>query len=277
MPFMEAGFDSLASVELVSNLSNTFSVKLAATVIFDYPSIQALANYVCGLLQPSTTSQYQIQAKSMTTPQVSRIEQCDILVQIKSLSLSGDDSCLATIYQHDRPDKVPISRWDVEKVDSINIMSAFAAFISSPEAFDPELFHISVLEASVTDPQQRLMLTSTIKLVSPNVPSEVESTSRRGVYVGLASYDYSVLAASARHQGTHETSAFGATAFFGSVTPGRTSYVFGLTGPSIAFDTACSSSLVAVKSAIMDLKSSTCTEKVGSLENCAARWLEVLM
>jgi acyl transferase domain-containing protein/acyl carrier protein len=267
MPFMEAGFDSLASVELVSNLSNTFSVKLAATVIFDYPSIQALANYVCGLLQPSTTSQYQIQAKSMTTPQVSRIEQCDILVQIKSLSLSGDDSCLATIYQHDRPDKVPISRWDVEKVDSINIMSAFAAFISSPEAFDPELFHISVLEASVTDPQQRLMLTSTIKLVSPNVPSEVESTSRRGVYVGLASYDYSVLAASARHQGTHETSAFGATAFFGSVTPGRTSYVFGLTGPSIAFDTACSSSLVAVKSAIMDLKSSTCTEKVGSLEN----------
>ena len=50
-------------------------------------------------------------------------------------------------------------------------------------------------------------------------------------------------------------SALAATASFGSVAPGRVSFTFNLTGPSIAFDTACSSSLVAARSAALDVGS----------------------
>lgn len=268
LPFMEAGLDSLTSVELVYSLSNAFSIKLAATVIFDYPSIDALANYVCGLLKPCTTLQYSDQMRSDATAfQMDNGERSSTSVQMKCWSLSGDDSCFDTTFYYDRPDKVPISRWDAEKVGSVkNLPSAFAAFISSPEAFDQELFHISFLEASITDPQQRLVLTGTLKIITPNISREIGSAGRRGVYVGLASCDFSLLSASTRDPGSHCTSAFAATAFFSSVTPGRTSYVFGLTGPSIAFDTACSSSLVALNSAFIDLKS-LCINKLSDVEH----------
>ena len=45
-PLMEAGLDSLASVELREALETSFGLKLSATVIFDYPSIEALTQYI---------------------------------------------------------------------------------------------------------------------------------------------------------------------------------------------------------------------------------------
>lgn len=43
---MEAGLDSLASVELRNNLASSFRLDMPATVIFDYPNAKALAEYL---------------------------------------------------------------------------------------------------------------------------------------------------------------------------------------------------------------------------------------
>ena len=47
---MQSGLDSLAAVELRSAISEKFSLKLPATVVFDYPTPVALATYVVAQL-----------------------------------------------------------------------------------------------------------------------------------------------------------------------------------------------------------------------------------
>ncbi|MFF4324850.1 SDR family NAD(P)-dependent oxidoreductase, partial [Streptomyces sp. NPDC001568] len=50
LAFREMGFDSLTAVELRNRLGVLFGVRLSATVVFDYPSVGVLAEFVCGLL-----------------------------------------------------------------------------------------------------------------------------------------------------------------------------------------------------------------------------------
>ncbi|MFJ8502255.1 SDR family NAD(P)-dependent oxidoreductase, partial [Streptomyces sp. NPDC093992] len=51
LAFREMGFDSLTAVELRNRLSVLLGVRLSATVVFDYPSVGALAEFVCGLVR----------------------------------------------------------------------------------------------------------------------------------------------------------------------------------------------------------------------------------
>jgi len=53
-PFMDAGIDSLASVELRTGLQKAFGVSLPSTVMFNYPSAAAMADF---LLEEMTENQ----------------------------------------------------------------------------------------------------------------------------------------------------------------------------------------------------------------------------
>ena len=52
-PLMEAGLDSIGSVEVRNAVASRFGVELPATVTFDYPSVEALAGYVVGTMAPA--------------------------------------------------------------------------------------------------------------------------------------------------------------------------------------------------------------------------------
>jgi acyl carrier protein len=55
-PLMEAGLDSLSAAELQNAVKSAFSADLPATVMFDYPTLDALASYVAAQLStPSIT------------------------------------------------------------------------------------------------------------------------------------------------------------------------------------------------------------------------------
>ena len=51
-PLMEAGLDSLGAVELRNSLASHYGLDLSASLVFDYPSIQALSVYLASLVQP---------------------------------------------------------------------------------------------------------------------------------------------------------------------------------------------------------------------------------
>lgn len=122
--------------------------------------------------------------------------------------------------------------------------------------FDAKFFGISPREAAQMDPQQRLLLEMAWESFENAgvVPSTVRGTSC-GVYIGLASADYSFrfvddLAV------IDSATATGNTA---SIAANRISYAFDLRGPSMAVDTACSSSLVAFHLACRAIANGECT------------------
>merc|ERR1712072_1059290 len=53
VPFMEAGVDSLGSVQLVTDVGKAFQMPLAPSIVFDYPTIRVLSDH---LVEESKTS-----------------------------------------------------------------------------------------------------------------------------------------------------------------------------------------------------------------------------
>ena len=45
-PLMEVGLDSLATTQLVRQLSTSLSVQLPPTLLFDYPTVDALSDHL---------------------------------------------------------------------------------------------------------------------------------------------------------------------------------------------------------------------------------------
>ncbi|MEF8756269.1 MAG: SDR family NAD(P)-dependent oxidoreductase [Accumulibacter sp.] len=121
-----------------------------------------------------------------------------------------------------------------------------AGSIGDVTTFDAAFFGISPREAALMDPQQRLLLEMSWEALenSGTPPSRLRG-SRCGVFIGIASADYSFRMADDLAV-ADSTMATGNTA---SIAANRISYVFDLRGPSMAIDTACSSSLVALHQA----------------------------
>ncbi|WP_245391875.1 type I polyketide synthase [Salinicola aestuarinus] len=127
-----------------------------------------------------------------------------------------------------------------------------AGSLGDISGFDAAFFGISPREAAQMDPQQRLMLEMTWEAMEDaGVPPQTLRGSHCGVYIGVASLDYSYRMAD--DMASIDTST--ATGNTSSIVSNRISYVFDLHGPSMSMDTACSSSLVAFHQACQSIRS----------------------
>lgn len=146
---------------------------------------------------------------------------------------------------------IPKDRWSVEqfyhpdpKVNGTTY-SKWGGFLEQIDQFDPGAFGISPREAQSMDPQQRLML-----VVSKEAMEDAGQLERNlrgsntGVFVGISTWDYSLLQYTS--QSESRVDSYSATGIAFSIAANRISYCFDFHGPSLIVDTACSSSLVAV-------------------------------
>ncbi|XP_038163831.1 highly reducing polyketide synthase cm3B-like [Cyprinodon tularosa] len=143
--------------------------------------------------------------------------------------------------------------------------TAKAALIEGFNEFDARFFGIPEVEADNMDPQQKLLLQCTFRaLEDAGLSMESISGSRTGVYIGLMNRDYEMI----RNNNPATISHYNATGTSMSVAANRISFIFNLTGPSLAIDSACSSSLVALHVACQAIKQGDCEMALCGGVNC---------
>ncbi|WP_404324939.1 type I polyketide synthase [Cobetia sp. UIB-001] len=162
--------------------------------------------------------------------------------------LAGKD--MVTEVADDRWSKESLSHPD-KKAPGMSYSFA-AGSLGDITGFDPAFFGISPREAASMDPQQRMLLEMSWEAIEhAGIPAEKMRGSRCGVFMGVASLDYS-------YRMADDFGAIGpntATGNTSSVASNRLSYAFDLHGPSLSLDTACSSSLVAFHQACQSIRS----------------------
>ncbi len=159
--------------------------------------------------------------------------------------------------------EIPADRWnaeafyDPEQGKPGKTHAHRGGFVEGIDRFDPHFFGISPREAARMDPQQRLLLEVAWEAMEDaGQPLERVAGSRTAVFVGVSSWDYSLLQTSFRDRGIIDVHSN--TGISLSIAANRISYCFDLRGPSVALDTACSSALVAVHMACKSIWTEGC-------------------
>ncbi|MEM7497171.1 MAG: SDR family NAD(P)-dependent oxidoreductase [Pseudomonadota bacterium] len=250
----DIGLDSLISVELRNRLAEGFGLALPATLLFDHPTIDALADEIGPRLFGSAVPARI--AAAAKAPEQSTATRDIAIVGIGCRfpgAVAGREAFWEFLMRGgDGVVEVPPDRWDVnawydpDPDTPGRTYMRRGGFLDQIDRFDAAFFGISPAEAATMDPQQRLLLeTAWEALEDAGIAADSLSDTPTGVYVGICGSDYAnrVLASPGVLGGEDMHFATGNAV---SVAAGRLAYVLGLTGPALSVDTACSSSLVSV-------------------------------
>lgn len=249
-PFQSMGLDSKQAVSIVGELEDLYGRSLNGTLLFDYPSIAALAAYLAGV-----DSQAVIAANrpTATAQPLAIVGMACRFPGARDL----DGFWRLLLGKENAIQEIPASRWDWRAVQGKNgeagtSCSAYGGFIDGVDGFDAAFFGITPKEARLMDPQQRILL-QTVWHALEDAGLSVDALRGRpvGVYVGASTNDYSRLLANT----ADAVSPWAGTSNALCILANRVSYLLGFTGPSITSDTACSSSLTSLHLAAQGLRS----------------------
>lgn len=159
--------------------------------------------------------------------------------------------------------KIPSDRWDTssfyeEDPNACNGTKSYCdqgGFLDGIYNFDAHFFSISPKEATLMDPQERLLLQSawhTLEQAGISREKLSDKYKDLGVYIGETTNSHLLLGPEQWERGNRVLP----TTFPWSMA-NRISYFLDVNGPSMTIDTACSSSLVALYQAVKALRDGT--------------------
>ncbi|WP_255990836.1 beta-ketoacyl synthase N-terminal-like domain-containing protein [Chitinolyticbacter albus] len=252
-PFSSFGIDSARIVAISGEIGERYGIELEASLLFSYPTIDALARYLTGqgdAVRPGAAT--------------ARLEEEIAVIGLgcRFPGAHGPDQFWQLVRDGEvAVGEIPVSRWDGKALFDADpqapgkINTLRGGFVDDVDCFDADFFKISPREAARMDPQQRLLLETVWEALEHAgiVPASLAG-SQTGVFVGMGAGDYALQQLSTlEHIDGHA-----ATGNSHGVAAGRLSYLLDLHGPSLAIDTACSSSLVAVHLACRSLRDGEC-------------------
>ena len=257
-PMRELGMDSLMAAELRNHLALPSGEKLPATLVYDYPTVDKLSDYLLSKLSQPPSGKPAVAAAPAAW------ENEPIAILGMGCRFPGGVTTPEQLWQllaqgGDAISEVPRSRWDVEAYYDPDpdqpgkMYSRWGGFVTDVEQFDADFFGIAPREATSMDPQQRLLLEVSWEALEQagQVPAELAG-SLTGVFFGVPANEYGIgLANQPEAEGSQ---AYVATGNMNSIAAGRLSYLLGFSGPAMVVDTACSSSLTAVHLACQSLR-----------------------
>lgn len=209
-PLMAAGLDSLGTVELRNTLESKLGLQLPATLVFDYPTVNALADLLYPKLAVATAAaaveqqlevihSHETASLPATTLKLvphQEARNSPALVAMTAMVIRSAQDAISSIPGTDAVRLIPLERWDadlsISNAATSSVPSRFGAFLLNVDRFDADMFGLGGAEAALMDPQQRLLLET---IAEAQLSSGRSSTGPCGVFVGVSSMDYQRLTA----------------------------------------------------------------------------------
>ncbi|HEX3761647.1 MAG TPA: SDR family NAD(P)-dependent oxidoreductase [Kofleriaceae bacterium] len=249
-PLARYGLDSARVVALSGQLERLLGRPLSPTLVFEHPTVEALAAHLAG---------DRSEAEPAAPPPAADGEPIAIIGLACRFPGAASPRAYWELLSRgaDAVRETPPERWNADDYYDADpgapgkMTTRWGGFIDGVDQFDPHFFGISPREALEMDPQQRLLLEiSSEALEDAGLPVPSLARSRTGVFVGISHNEYGALVGGEQRIGA-QTGAGNAL----SIAANRVSYAFDFHGPSLAVDTACSSSLTATHLACRSLRS----------------------
>ncbi|ODB78622.1 type I polyketide synthase [Micromonospora chalcea] len=277
-PVATYGLQSVEMVGLVGELETWLGRTLSATLIWEYPTIEALAAHLgdpavgsepAAPVEPTAPADPAATTATGAEATAGHADATDEAVAVIGIGcrlpggVDGPESFWRLLTEgRDAVREVPADRWDADELHTDDATTPgrtttrWGGFLDRIDQFDPHFFGIAAHEAARMDPQQRLLAEVTWEaLEDAGLAADDLAGSPTGVFIGIATSDYAQLTLA----DLDRVDAYTGTGNAFSIAANRLSYLFDLRGPSIAVDTACSSSLVAVHQAVTSLSRGDCT------------------
>ncbi|MGB3180583.1 MAG: beta-ketoacyl synthase N-terminal-like domain-containing protein [Cyclobacteriaceae bacterium] len=248
-PFAELGVTSFIAVEFAREIEARFNIAVDPTIAWSYPNLKALGEGIFNSAEKEESLHRQLENPDEAIAIVGMACRLPGSASLEAFwqMLEGNASGIS---------EASAKRWNKQEIEKVAPGAiTLGGYLDHIDTFDADFFGIAPVEATQMDPQQRLLAeTAWHAMEHAGIPAAKLSQKETGVFIGISSTEYSSLSIS----NLNVLNAYTGIGNAGSIAANRLSYLFNLTGPSMAVDTACSSSLVAVHQACQHLRLGEC-------------------